>query len=293
MSTTAGYVLTTLFSTNETVLYTGQFDGWENATESGTSGPKRSSYNALLTVTVPIIMFASGVLGNVLALAVLGTSRKKHRKTVFYRLVGALACTDLFGIISVSPITIVVYSKGRTWIGGEHLCNYSSFMMIFSGIATLLIVGAMALERFVAIIHPYAYETRFSTGKVKYIVLGIWVTSAVIAALPMIGLGENSVQYPGTWCFFNYTSDAITGKIFTYFYASVGLLVIAVTALCNVAVMIVLVKMRQAAKEIKPTAVLGRQPNKLDSEVQMMILLGGIILVFATCYAPLMVSMCN
>ncbi|ESO86654.1 hypothetical protein LOTGIDRAFT_73649, partial [Lottia gigantea] len=241
--------------------------------------------------TVPTLMFASGVFGNVLALVVLGTSRKKHKKTVFYRLVGALACTDLFGIVSVSPITIIVYSTGRTWVGGHHLCNYSSFMMIFSGIATLLIVGAMALERFVAIIHPYAYETRFSIGKVKYIVIGIWGTSLFIALLPMFGLGENILQYPGTWCFFDYKSDKLTGKIFTYFYSSVGLAVIFLTAICNVAVMIVLVKMRQSAKDIKPSTLIKRQSNKLNSEVQMMILLGGIILVFATCYAPLMVRL--
>ncbi|XP_046334183.2 prostaglandin E2 receptor EP4 subtype-like isoform X1 [Haliotis rufescens] len=263
--------------------YTSDFN--QSSDSSNSSSPPTKQTQPLLVVAVPAIMFASGVFGNLLALFVLYRSRKDHKRTVFYRLVGGLACTDLFGTAAVSPVTIMVYNNGRRWLGGQPLCNYFSFMMIFAGMATVLIVGAMAVERYVAIIHPYAYEAKFSSGKVIYILVGVWLFAFIVSCLPLVGLGTNVLQYPGTWCFFDVTGDKLTDKVFTYFYASVGLVVISMTALCNASVMCVLARMRRKLNMSHKYS----QSGQLDNEAQMMVLLAGIILVFATCYAPLMV----
>nr|KAG5714092.1 hypothetical protein BaRGS_020420 [Batillaria attramentaria] len=249
----------------------------------------QDGYNSgpLVTLLVPMIMFASGVLGNVVALLVLWRSRKENARSVFYRLVAALAVTDLFGTLAVSPVTILVYSKDRQWVGGQPLCDYFSFMMIFAGLATVLVVGAMAIERYLAILHPYKYELYVSPHKVKYVMVVIWVTSTLISCLPLVGLGRNVQHYPGTWCFFDYHSDRTADKIFSFFYASVGLGVIAGTAVCNTAVMCVLLRMRRVSKNMGKSTE-GRTLN-MTSEMQMIFFLAGIILVFAACYAPLMV----
>jgi prostaglandin E receptor 4 len=61
----------------------------------------------------------------------------------------ALAFNDLLGTTATSPIVLLVYSKGR-WIGGQPLCDYFSFILIFAGLVTVFIIGAMALDRFMA-----------------------------------------------------------------------------------------------------------------------------------------------
>ena len=262
------------------------FNASVNMTDFNTTLFQEPIGNPLIVLAVPLLMFLSGVFGNVLALIVLCRSNREHRRNVFFRLVGGLACTDLLGILVVSPVTICVYANGRKWIGGQPLCNYFSFFMIFAGIATVSIVGVMAFERYVSILQPYSYHSKFTPRKVIYILVTVWILSAFVACLPFLGLGKNVLHFPGTWCFFDYYGSELTDKIFTYFYTFFGLFVIGVTAICNTAVMCVLVRMRHLVKKLNKH---GNQAQ-VDNEAHMIVLLAGIILVFATCYAPLMVS---
>lgn len=239
----------------------------------------------LISLTVPAVMFASGVLGNLLAIFVLARSSREHKQTVFYRLVGALACTDLFGTCATSPVTLAVYANNLKWVGGVPLCNYESFMLIFAGYATICIVGTMAVDRFLAISHPFFYDTHVTHGRAKFIIIGLWSFSAFMGCLPIIGLGENINQYPGTWCFFTFTSSELKNQIFAYLYAIIGLLVIGVTAISNVVVTSVLLKMRRKAIRSMNTC----NAKRHDSELQMMVLLLGIIIIFSTCWCPFLV----
>lgn len=237
----------------------------------------------LISLQVPAIMFASGVFGNVLAICVLLRSSKEHKQTVFYRLVGALACTDLFGTCAISPVTLAVYANNLSWVGGDALCNYESFMFIFAGYSTIFIIGTMAIDRFIALVHPFFYDTHITYSRAKFGILGLWGFAAFMGLLPVMGLGENVKQYPGTWCFFSFTSSEVKNQIFSYMYAAIGLLIIFVTALSNVVVTFTLLKMRRKAMN-------GCNTKRHDSELQMVILLLGIIIIFSTCWCPLLVS---
>lgn len=239
----------------------------------------------MITLTVPAIMFASGVFGNVLAMFVLWRSSNDHKQTVFYRLVGALAVTDLFGTCATSPITLAVYANKLKWVGGDTLCEYEGFMLIFAGFSTIFIVGSMAIDRYLAIKHPFFYDRRISFGKAKYLIVTLWAIAAIISSLPLIGLGDNIKQFPGTWCFFTFTSTELKNQIFAYFYATLGLLVIGVTALSNIFVTLGLLQMRRKAVRNMNLS----HTKRHDSELQMMILLLGIIIVFSTCWCPFMV----
>ncbi|XP_076462639.1 uncharacterized protein LOC143294992 [Babylonia areolata] len=241
----------------------------------------------LITLVVPLLMFATGVLGNVVALALLWRSRRDHSRSVFYRLVSGLAATDLLGTLATSPVTLLVYSNDRQWVGGQPVCDYFSFMMIFSGLATVLVVGCLAVERFLAILRPYAYERRVSPERANAVLLVVWVVSAVISCLPLMKVGRNVNHWPGTWCFFDFYSQRAADKVFAFFFALIGLLVIVATALCNVAVVVVLLRMRRITQNIGKSRE-GRVLN-MTSEMQMILFLAGIILVFAACYSPLMV----
>ena len=240
----------------------------------------------LITLTVPALMFASGVFGNVLAILVLSRSSKEHKQTVFYRLVGALAVTDLFGTCAISPITLAVYANNLKWVGGDSLCEYEGFMMIFAGFATIFIVGAMAVDRYIAIKHPFFYDKHISFNKAKYLILTLWLLAAFMGSLPLMGLGDNVKQFPGSWCFFTFVSRQLKNQIFAYFYASMGLFVIGVTAVSNAFVTLVLLKMRRKAIRNMNLS----NTRRHDSELQMMILLLGILVIFSTCWCPLMVS---
>ena len=77
------------------------------------------------------------------------------------------------------------FSNNREWVGGQPVCDYFSFMLIWAGLATVLVVGSMTLERVLAILYPYFYERHVSASKVKIAMAAIWIFAALVSSLPL------------------------------------------------------------------------------------------------------------
>ena len=305
MSTTFTTTTTTTGSHNDpeedageaTVMMLGQLMVAGNGGSGNVSGLTRTISPAYKnhTVMVSCLMFGAGVLGNLLALFVLATSGADQRKTLFYKLVAGLAVTDLLGTSATSPVVIAVYLNNFRWVGGDAMCHYFSFAMIFAGFATMLIVCAMSVERYVCVRHPYVYYARLSGTKfASMTLLTCWALSLTIAVLPILGVGTNVRQYPKTWCFFDYLSKDPSDVAFNYIYAIIALVCIIVTFVCNVSVIYTLVTLRARqsrldASESAQSKRRTRATSQRFAEVQMMIMLIGITVVFTFCFAPLMV----
>ena len=118
------------------------------------------------------VMFTAGVLGNLIALALLvrrwrGDSERSEGRgnsiSLFHVLVTELVLTDLLGTCLISPVVLASYAQNRTLValGPERrVCTYFAFSMTFFSLATMLMLFAMALERYLAIGHPYFYQRR-------------------------------------------------------------------------------------------------------------------------------------
>jgi prostaglandin E receptor 4 len=254
------------------------------------------------TIVSPVIMFLAGALGNLLAITVLWRTKSEIRRTMFYTLVAGLAWTDLTGILLTSPLTIAAYANGRTWIGGESMCKFSGFTMICFGLATPLIVCAMAVERFLAVQSTYFYSKRCHRNAAKSIVVSIWLFVMLFGILPLFGFGRYVVQYPGTWCFLDFHSNDPGHNAYGYLYAIFNLALVVTMTLCNGYVMLTLFHVRylkrQAHAHIAPTVNINDEEGmqskgkkQHDVERQMIVLMCTITTVFAVCWAPLMVSM--
>ncbi|EPY88205.1 hypothetical protein CB1_000190010 [Camelus ferus] len=107
------------------------------------------------------LMFVAGVVGNGLALGILG-ARRRSRPSAFAVLVTGLAVTDLLGTCFLSPAVFVAYARNSSLLGlalgRPTLCDAFAFAMTFFGLASTLILFAMAVERCLALSHPYLYE---------------------------------------------------------------------------------------------------------------------------------------
>ncbi|WAR24470.1 PE2R4-like protein [Mya arenaria] len=233
----------------------------------------------LISLKVPAIMFATGVFGNSLAIFVLLRAPKEHRTSAFYRLVGALTATDLFGTCVTSPITLIVYANNRQWVGGTPVCNFHSFMLSFAGMSTVLMIGVMAIERFISVIMPYFYENHITKERAQVSILGVWTFASLIAFAPVIGLCKNVIQYPGSWCFFSFTCTEVKHQIIPFTFAFTGLAVVSTTIFSNIFVTVSLV-LGRCMQSVR---------RKCTGELQMVVLLLGIIVVFTTCWGPILI----
>lgn len=242
-------------------------------------------------------MFAVGVLGNLIAIAVLCISKKEQKETTFYTLVCGMAITDLLGTCFTSPVVIATYVVSR-WPGGALLCHFFSFSMLFFGSAGMSILCAMAVERYLAINHAYFYSQHIDRTMARFALLVTYLVNIVLCILPSFGFGQHVRHFPGTWCFLNWRAVDPLGACYSFLYGGVMLLLIAVTVLCNLAVCRSLVGMNQRTGIVRTEScehggsrrLFPRLPSVTSAaEIQMFWLLIFMTIVFLVCSIPLVV----
>ncbi|XP_041667662.1 prostaglandin E receptor 4 (subtype EP4) b [Cheilinus undulatus] len=246
--------------------------------------------------TIPAIMFIFGVVGNVIAIVVLRISRKEQKETTFYTLICGLAVTDLLGTLLASPVTIATYMKGA-WPGGDSLCQYSGFILLFFFLVQLNIVFAMSVERFLAINHAYFYNQYINQRVAALTLFGIYISNIVFCAMPSMGIGQVKRQKPGTWCFIDWQNNDTTVETFNLMYAGVNSVIVLATVICNIMVCGALILMHK--RFIRRTS-LGTDHRRIAelrrrrsfgrlaaAEIQMVILLIATSAVVLICSIPL------
>uniref|UniRef100_A0A673G4H3 Prostaglandin E2 receptor EP2 subtype-like n=1 Tax=Sinocyclocheilus rhinocerous TaxID=307959 RepID=A0A673G4H3_9TELE len=220
---------------------------------------------------ISAMMFAAGVLGNLVALVLLEFRRRKEknrqRQSLFHLLVTTLVITDLMGTCLISPLVQTAYLTNTTLVGLSEtraVCEYFGFAMTFFSLATLSILLAMALERCLSIGYPYHY------GFGKY------------------------VQYcPGTWCFIAMNPEGTEDRAYANVYATVMLLIVTVTVACNCFVVYHLVLMYRRRKmnrgSVQTRSKRDRRYFSWAEEVEHLILLVFMTVIFVICSLPLMI----
>ncbi|XP_052060730.1 thromboxane A2 receptor-like [Mytilus californianus] len=258
-----------------------------NSTDNATVLPPTKSVGLRPRVPVlSVVSFVLGVIGNILAICVVFRSKERRSLGVFHRFVVALAFTDLFGIITTSPVVFAVFSRNVSLKTSESLCNYMAYMMIFAGLATVLVVGAMAFDRYLAVLHPFKYKSVKKNFIVNMVISGIWLFSVLMAALPLFGLGVNVVHYPDSWCFFNFFGDRVEDKIYGYLYSVLGLGIICLTAIMNLRVIAGIISGRRS---VSRRGNISNKKSRSRKDIFISVFLVAIFLVFAICWTPFMV----
>lgn len=244
-------------------------------------------------VALPILMFAGGAFGNLIAVIVLSVSRQGRKSSAFYTLVCGLAVTDLLGTCLASPVTIANYLDGDV-LRNEHCCNFLSFLLLFFSLAGLSVICAMAAERYLAICCPYTYQ-RWGVGRcfAQKFLLFIYVSHIFFCCLPMMGIVRSGLQASSTWCFIDWTADDPVAAAYTVLYGVVSLLLILGTIALNLAVCGALLLMRQRTVQRPVTRASVRERWRALSsaaETQMIAVLVMTSVVVLACSAPLVVS---
>ncbi|XP_037123863.1 prostacyclin receptor isoform X2 [Syngnathus acus] len=242
----------------------------ESLTVKGDSNPATS-----------IIMFLAGVVGNLLALFILGVHRKEHRS---------------------SPSVFICYARNVSLIGlgDESLCQLFGFAMSFFGLAPTLILCAMAVERCLAISHPYFYSVHIRQSFAKVTLVAVYLFSLAFCLLPFVGIGKFRQYCPGTWCFIDMdaTGDAERVQAFSLTYSSLMALIILAVFACNGSVIASLCQMHRSHLIRRGSACSAGRKRKLslalfgwgEEELDHLVLLALITVIFAVCSLPLTIA---
>ncbi|XP_019960161.1 prostaglandin E receptor 2a (subtype EP2) [Paralichthys olivaceus] len=262
--------------------------------------------NSTVSPLISAIMFGAGIFGNVAALVILEIRRRREtrnagtsRRSLFHILITVLVLTDLAGTCLVSPLVQLAYSTNTTMVGmspeTESVCSYFGVSMTFFSLATLSLLFMMALERCFAIGYPYLY-TRHVTKKCAYITIpSVFMLCIIFCLGPFAGFGKYVQYCPGTWCFIDMNPRAVKDGAYAILYATIMLLLVLVTVVCNGFVVFQLFRMYQRRKR-NCGSMMGsirsnndRRVMSMAEEVEHLILLVFMTIIFIICTLPLVI----
>ncbi|XP_006199905.1 prostaglandin E2 receptor EP2 subtype isoform X1 [Vicugna pacos] len=248
---------------------------------------------------ISAVMFSAGVLGNLIALALLahrwrGDSGRSAGPgssiSLFHVLVTELVFTDLLGTCLISPVVLASYARNQTLVAlapQRRVCTYFAFSMTFFSLATMLMLFAMALERYLAIGHPYFYQSRIKRRGGLAVLPIVYTASLLFCSLPLLGHRQYAQYCPGTWCFI-----WLEQTTYLRLYATLLLLLIIAVLVCNFSVILNLIRMHRRGKRSRCGPSLGGSRRRgervsMAEETDHLILLAIMTITFAICSLPL------
>ncbi|XP_050081185.1 neuromedin-K receptor [Anopheles maculipalpis] len=155
-------------------------DAAENLTEL--YGPKRDPLYVVIPITVIyLLIFLTGVVGNISTCIVIARNRSMHTATNYYLF--SLAVSDFLLLVSGVPQEIYFIWSKYPYVFGETFCVLRGIAAETSANATVLTITAFTVERYVAICHPFLSHTMSKLSRAIRFIFVIWLI-AIVSAVP-------------------------------------------------------------------------------------------------------------
>ncbi|RXM92036.1 Neuromedin-U receptor 2 [Acipenser ruthenus] len=141
-------------------------------------GPKRSSFFLPISLAY-LLIFISGVAGNLLTCTVIAKHKKMRTPTNLYLF--SLAISDLLVLLFGMPLETYEMWQNYPFPFGEGGCYFKTFLFETVCFASVLNVTALSVERYVAVVHPLKTKYVMTNTHAKRVITTVWVISLVCA----------------------------------------------------------------------------------------------------------------
>lgn len=143
-------------------------------------GPKRDPLYVVIPITfIYMIIFISGVIGNISTCIVISKNRSMHTATNYYLF--SLAVSDFLLLLSGVPQEMYSIWSKYPYVFGEVFCVLRGLCAEASANATVLTITAFTVERYVAICHPFLSHTMSKLSRAVRLILLVWIISIGLA----------------------------------------------------------------------------------------------------------------
>ena len=170
-----------------------------------------------LYVTLSLLITSSNLF---VILAVKST--RALRKATNFPLV-SLAVADLFVGIIVLPLRIVEV-QAFDWSRDIYWCQCSLSLTLLSLSASVLNLLIVTTERYFAAVQPLIYQSKFTSRRLSYGIISIWVVAFLLSFLPFLVLKKTTAQersYQHKICRF---ADTMSAEYLIFFVSIVVLI---------------------------------------------------------------------
>lgn len=147
-------------------------------------GPRRQDLVTVIPVTIIyVIIFVTGVIGNVSTCVVIARNRYMHTATNMCLF--NLAVSDLLVILLGLPQETYSFWSAYPWVLGSTFCVFRTMAAETSTYSSILTITAFTIERYVAICHPVKARVTSSLTRAWKVIALIWVISGT-CSIPIV-----------------------------------------------------------------------------------------------------------
>lgn len=143
-------------------------------------------------VVVPItviymIIFVTGIVGNISTCVVISRNRSMHTATNYYLF--SLAISDFLLLLAGVPQEVYSIWYKYPYVFGEIFCLGRGLIAETSANATVLTITSFTVERYLAICHPFLQHTMSKLSRAVRLILIVWVVSFGLAVPQALQFG--------------------------------------------------------------------------------------------------------
>ncbi|XP_054712494.1 adenosine receptor A2b-like isoform X2 [Uloborus diversus] len=172
---------------------------------------------ALLDIILSIIAIAGNVL---VVFAILRYQQLRNVTNVF---VLGLAAADLLVGLNV-PYYILFYFDLQSLSCHRISCMLRYWFTTYASNCSMLCLVGVAVDRYVAILHPLSYHSVMRTNHASLYVIAVWASMGVLSSLPLLGIGEQFDPSKECDLYYTHTKEYVFAAV-----ASVVLLTFIIT----------------------------------------------------------------
>ena len=131
-----------------------------------------------------VFVITVGVLGNIIAIAVILLSRHLRSQVAYHFLV-SLATADIGVSAFVTILKVQMYLQNNSFCLGEHLCKLLTYTDILFPSASILHLMVIGFDRCIAINSPFLYTSHYSKAIAKTVIMFTWIYVILWSSLGM------------------------------------------------------------------------------------------------------------
>lgn len=151
-------------------------------------GPTRDPLYVVVPITfIYMLIFVTGVIGNISTCIVIAKNRSMHTATNYYLF--SLAVSDFLLLLSGVPQEVYSIWSKYPYVFGETFCVARGLMAETSANATVLTITSFTVERYLAICHPFLQHTMSKLSRAIRLILIVWIVSIFLAVPQALQFG--------------------------------------------------------------------------------------------------------
>ncbi|XP_051171605.1 pyrokinin-1 receptor-like [Leptopilina boulardi] len=246
-------------------------------------------YIVLPITIIYVIIFFTGLIGNVSTCVVISKNKSMHTATNYYLF--SLAVSDLLLLISGLPPEMYTMWYNYPYAFGEIFCVLSGLAAETAASATVLTITAFTVERYVAICYPFISHTMSKLSRAVKFIMAIWILAFCLAVPQAMQFGivdDSNKSGEKTRC-------SIKRKLLEHaFEISTMLLFVVPMTVITILYILIGVKLRRSRllSSVKRTPIAGglnhydSTRGKNSSQRNVIRMLVAVVVAFFICWAP-------